>query len=204
MSVEMTSTGSFASFDARFIALPGDNVDTDRIIPARYLTTIDRVSVGQGLFTDWRASFDAASGNPFPLDTPQAAGAEVLVGGANFGCGSSREHAPWALLANGFRVVVSTRLADIFRANALKNGLLAVEIDPAAHARLMARQQGMITVDLPSRRLISEDGEVVTFDIDPFARRCLLDGVDELGYLMAAMVAIESFERRQKVGPCAP
>ena len=203
MSVDRKNSAPFAIFDTTFIALPGDNVDTDRIIPARYLTAIDRLSVGQGLFADWRASFDAGDGNPFPLDTPQADGAKVLLGGANFGCGSSREHAPWALLANGFRVVVSTRLADIFRANSLKNGLLAVEIDAAAHERLMAQGQGTITVDLPNQRLIWDDGEVVAFDIDPFARRCLLDGVDELGYLMAAMAAIEAFEQEHEAGPCA-
>ncbi len=197
-------TPEFSKFEARFIALPGDNVDTDRIIPARYLTTTDRTSVGAGLFADWREAYSAPGTDAFPLDTPQAAGAQVLVGGPNFGCGSSREHAPWALIANGFRVVVSTRLADIFRANALKNGLLAVEIDASAHSRLMAQGHGTVVVDLPNERLVLRDGESVKYEIDPFARRCLLDGVDELGYLLAACETIDEFERREEVTPCTP
>ncbi len=193
---------AFSRFDARFVALPGDNVDTDRVIPARYLTTTSRDGIGEGLFADWRRDFDEAGGEPFPLDTPVASGAEVLVCGANFGCGSSREHAPWALLANGFRVVVSTQLADIFRANALKNGMLAVEIDPEAHARLMSQGHGAIAVDLPDRRLILDDDSVATFDIDPFARRCLLDGLDELDYLMGAEGEIRAFEQREETVSC--
>lgn len=193
----------FSRFDAAFIALPGDNVDTDRIIPARFLTATDRLSVGAGLFADWREGYTGSPPASFPLDTPAAIGAQVLIGGPNFGCGSSREHAPWALLANGFRVIVSTRIADIFRANALKNGLLAVEIAADAHERLMAAGHGTLAVDLPNQRLVLADGEEARFDVDPFSRRCLLEGIDELGYLMAMGNTIDEFERNHGETTCA-
>ena len=187
-----------AAFSARMVVLPVDNVDTDQIIPARFLKTTDKGGLGEALFADWR--YDAA-GHPrpeFPLNHPDAAAAQVLVAGHNFGCGSSREHAAWALLGYGFRAVVSTRFADIFRNNALQNGLLPIAVSPDVHdelARLAATSpEAQVTVDLASRTLALPGGRRVEFPIDPFARHCLMHGVDPLGFLLAEATAIAAFE----------
>src|SRR4029453_17513132 len=161
-------------FSARTIVLPIENVDTDQIIPARFLKVTSKVGIGKHLFADWR--YDGA-GRPRPdflLNKPDAAGAAVLVAGDNFGCGSSREHAPWALVDYGFRAVVSTTIADIFRNNSLKNGLLPVVVSPAFHAKLLASPGATVTISVEDQTLALPDGTKVKFPIDPFARYCLL------------------------------
>jgi len=189
----------FTRLTSTAVVLPNENVDTDQIIPARFLKVTDRKGLGAALFADWR--YDAA-GQPIPefvLNQPDARAARILVAGDNFGCGSSREHAPWALLDFGFRAVVSTRFADIFRNNATGNGLLPVTIDAAAHAHLMAALErdpdGLVTIDLEQRTLHMPDGATAPFPIDDFDRHCLLAGVDRLGYLLAAEDDIARFEQ---------
>jgi 3-isopropylmalate/(R)-2-methylmalate dehydratase small subunit len=181
-------------FEGKVAPLPIDDVDTDQIIPASYLKVTDKSGLAEGLFANGRGGGDAA----FVLDRPERRDAIILLAGHNFGCGSSREHAPWALLGAGFRAVVSTRFADIFRSNALKNGLLAIEIDPAPHAELMARALAepelRLAVDLERRLVELPDGGTVPFQIDPFARTCLLQGVDQLGYLLEQLPQIEAWE----------
>lgn len=198
-----TTGGPFPRLESRYIALPAADVDTDQIIPARFLTVTDRAGVGDGLFADWRRHDDGTDRRDFPLNRPEASGAEVLVTGDNFGCGSSREHAAWALLENGFRAVVSTGLADIFRANALKNGLLPVEIDAELHRRLLAAGSGEIVVDLQEQTVVASDGARAGFSVDPFARHCLLEGIDELGFLTRHEDAIASFEAGRRSSPPA-
>ncbi len=186
------------AFRARLAPLAIDNIDTDQIIPARFLKTTDKTGLGKDLFHDWR--YDAA-GNPKPdfiLNQPRAAGAAALVAGDNFGCGSSREHAPWALLGFGFRAVLSTSFADIFRNNCLKNGLLPVVVDAATHAELLEAVEGNpqaeVHIDLASQTLRLPSGRAVTFPIDGFSKQCLLSGVDSLGYLREKAPAIEAYE----------
>ena len=183
----------FTSLESRMVPLLIDDVDTDQIIPAEYLKATGRGDFGEGLFAAWRRDPD------FVLHRPDSRGAEVLLAGENFGCGSSREHAPWALLDYGFRAVLSPRFADIFRANALRNGLLAVTVDRAVHQRLVAAVEAdagaEITIDLEAERLALPDGSGVAFEVDPFARRCLLDGVDQLGFLLRQRAQIEAWER---------
>ncbi len=178
---------------SRTVVLPQRDVDTDQIIPARYLKTTQREGLGQGLFADWRYDKDGRPRPDFPLNQPQAAGAQVLVAGANFGCGSSREHAPWALQDFGFRAVVSSSIADIFRSNALKNGLVPVVLEKAAHERLLATPGAQVTIDLETLTLAT-DGLSAPFPLDPFARHCLMDGVDELGFLLSRSGDIAAFE----------
>jgi 3-isopropylmalate/(R)-2-methylmalate dehydratase small subunit len=178
---------------SRSVVLPVDNVDTDQIIPARFLVTTSREGLGQGLFADWR--FDAA-GRPKPdfvLNRPEAKGASVLVAGRNFGCGSSREHAVWALLACGFEAVVSPAFADIFRANALKNGLLPVQLDEAAHAALAASPGATVTIDV-AQGVVAWGERRAAFPLEPFARHCLLNGQDELAFLLSREPQIAAFE----------
>ena len=189
----------FAILTSTTVALPQANIDTDQIIPARHLTSISREGFGKFLFADWR--FDA-QGNPrpeFPLNRPAAAGARVLVAGENFGCGSSREHAPWALADFGFRAVVSVSIADIFRANAVKNGLLPVIVEAEAHRFLLEHPGGEVTIDLRAQTVRFDGGrKQVHFPIDPFSRHCLLEGVDELGFLLSHERAIAAFERARE------
>jgi 3-isopropylmalate/(R)-2-methylmalate dehydratase small subunit len=190
-------TTPFTVLTSTTVVLPQADIDTDQIIPARYLTSTSREGFGRFLFADWR--FDSA-GNPrpgFPLNEPGAAEARILVAGENFGCGSSREHAPWALTDFGFRAVVSLSIADIFRANAIKNGLLPVTVDPAAHRWLIEHPGVEVTVDLRQETLRFA-GREVKFPIDPFARRCLLEGVDELGFLLSHELAVAAFERARE------
>ena len=181
---------------SRTVVLPAANVDTDQIIPARFLKTTEKRGLGKVLFSDWRYDPSGAPRPDFVLNRPEAQGCRVLVAGDNFGCGSSREHAPWALVDAGFQVVVSTTIADIFRNNALKNGLVPVVVDPASHARLLAAPGAEVTLDLEARTLSLPGGGAASFPIDGFARYCLLNGVDELGYLLAQDPAISAFERR--------
>lgn len=178
--------------------LPRADVDTDQIIPARFLTTTSRDGLGQSLFADWRYLDDGSDNPDFELNQPQNEGAQVLVAGRNFGCGSSREHAPWALTDYGFRAVISTEIADIFRSNSLKNGLIPVIVDAAFHADLMSRQKDLV-IDLEHCSVeVIENGETArrtTFDIDNFSRYCLMQGIDQLGFLMEQLPEIVSFER---------
>ena len=181
---------------SRTVVMPSSNIDTDQIIPARFLTTTTREGLGAALFADWR--YDAA-GQPRPdfvLNQPAVQGCQVLVAGRNIGCGSSREHAPWALLDYGFRAVVSTEIADIFRSNSLKNGLLPVVVDEATHAWLLANPGVEVEIDLAARELRLPDGRSAGFPVEAFARYCLMNGVDELGFLLGQADAIAAYERR--------
>jgi 3-isopropylmalate/(R)-2-methylmalate dehydratase small subunit len=183
---------------SRTVVMPSTNIDTDQIIPGRFLTTTTKEGLGQQLFADWR--YDAA-GNAKPdfiLNQPQSQGCRILVAGRNVGCGSSREHAPWALIDYGFQAVVSTEIADIFRNNSLKNGLLPVIVDEPTHAWLLANPGAEITIDLESTSLTLPDGRAVKFPIDPFPRYCLLNGVDELGFLLSKDPEIRAYEARQR------
>jgi len=188
----------FAKFESRLVPLPIDNVDTDQIIPARFLKTISKEGLGDQLFCDWRYDAEGRPNSDFILNQPRARGAEILLAGDNFGCGSSREHAPWALAQFGFRAVVSTSFADIFRQNALKNSLLPVAVSREIHAELFALPPGAtVTVDLAAQTLTLPDGRAIEFPVDAFARHCLLNGVDELGYILQQETAIASYEARR-------
>jgi 3-isopropylmalate/(R)-2-methylmalate dehydratase small subunit len=182
------------AFTSKTVVLPIENVDTDQIIPARFLKVTSKVGIGKHLFADWRYEAAGAPKGDFVLNRPEAAGAAVLVAGDNFGCGSSREHAPWALYDYGFRAVVSTSIADIFRNNALKNGLLPLVVSPDVHAKLLAAPGTSVVVSLEDQTLTLADGTKASFPVDPFARYCLLNGVDELGFLLSQDEAIARFE----------
>jgi len=179
---------------SRTVVMPADNIDTDQIIPARFLTTTTRTGLGRHLFTDWRYAPDGTPRPDFILNRPESAGCRVLVGGRNFGCGSSREHAPWALLDFGFTAVISTEIADIFRNNALKNGLLPVVVDAETSRWLMTHPGAEVTIDLESLTLGLGSGLQVSFELEAFARYCLLNGVDELGFLLQRLPQIEAYE----------
>ncbi|HEX5648769.1 MAG TPA: 3-isopropylmalate dehydratase small subunit [Steroidobacteraceae bacterium] len=180
---------------SRTVVMPSTNIDTDQIIPARFLTTTVREGLGVSLFADWRYGPDGTPRPDFVLNQPQAAGCQVLVAGRNIGCGSSREHAPWALLDYGFRAVISTEIADIFRNNSLKNGLLPVVVDESTHAWLLANPGVEVEVDLPATTLRLPDQREVSFPIDGFSRYCLMHGIDELGYLLNQRSEIERYEQ---------
>jgi 3-isopropylmalate/(R)-2-methylmalate dehydratase small subunit len=192
----------FTTLTARALPLPVNNIDTDQIIPARYLKTTDKSGLGSGLFADWRYQADGSPRPDFPLNDERYAGAQILVAGDNFACGSSREHAPWALADYGFRAVISTSFADIFRNNSLKNGLLPIILEPEAHAAVL----GMVTedpaceliIDLASQQVRLPDGSQASFPIDAFSKQCLLNGIDELGYLLGFQEQIASFEAVQR------
>lgn len=184
------------SITSRTAVLPRNDIDTDQIIPARYLTTTSSGGLGAALFADWRYDPAGRERPEFPLNQPAARASRILVAGRNFGCGSSREHAPWALLDYGFRVVISTEIADIFRGNSLKNGLLPVIVDETVHRWLLAHPGVEIEIDLPATTLRLPDGSVTRFPIEAFARHCLMHGIDELGYLLAQSPAIDRYERR--------
>ncbi|HVT58463.1 MAG TPA: 3-isopropylmalate dehydratase small subunit [Thermoanaerobaculia bacterium] len=183
---------------SRTLVLAADNVDTDQIIPARFLTVTTRDGLGTKLFADWRYDAQGGPRPDSPLDQPGAAGARILIAGRNFGCGSSREHAVWALQDFGFAAVLARSLADIFRRNALQNGLLAVEVDAAAHARLLAEPGGEVTLDLAAQTLTLGGGAPAAFAIDSFARHCLLSGLDELEFLLGQEAAIAAFEAERR------
>jgi 3-isopropylmalate/(R)-2-methylmalate dehydratase small subunit len=185
----------FTAFTSRTVVLPATNIDTDQIIPARFLTTTTRAGLGAHLFEDWRYDERGAPRADFVLNRPESAGCRILVAGRNFGCGSSREHAPWALLDHGFRAVVSTEIADIFRNNSLKNGLLPVIVDEPTSAWLLGHPGTELTIDLATTTLSLPTGGRVSFPVEAFAQHCLLNGVDELGYLLSRTREIEAFER---------
>ena len=186
----------FTTFSSRTVVLPATNIDTDQIIPARFLTTTTRAGLGVHLFADWRYDERGAPRPDFVLNRPESAGCRILVAGRNFGCGSSREHAPWALLDHGFRAVVSTGIADIFRNNSLKNGLLPVIVDEATSRWLLGHPGAELSVDLATATLSLPTGARVSFPVEAFAQHCLLNGIDELGYLLSRSREIEAFERR--------
>ena len=183
---------------SRTVVLPASNIDTDQIIPARFLTTTTRIGLGKQLFSDWRYAPDGSPKPDFALNQPAAAGCQVLVAGRNFGCGSSREHAPWALLDYGFRAVISTEIADIFRNNSLMNGLLPIVVDDSTSRWLIDNPGSEVSIDLASTSLQLPNGLNVRFPIDPFARYCLLNGVDELGFLLQQQERIAAYEARNK------
>jgi 3-isopropylmalate/(R)-2-methylmalate dehydratase small subunit len=182
------------------VPLRAENVDTDQIIPARYMTTVTREGLGEGLFADWRRNADGTLRADFPLNQPQYQGATILIAGPNFGCGSSREHAPWALLDHGFRVVISPNFADIFYNNSLKNGLLPVRLPMGTVSLLWDLVEEVptmrLTVDLHRQSVSLPDGRSFQFEIDPFRKMCLLQGVDDLGYLLAKEPLIAAYEAR--------
>jgi len=188
----------FRNFTSKLIPLPAENVDTDQIIPARFLKTTERSGLASALFNDWRYLADGSPDPDFVLNQPEMQGRKVLVVGDNFGCGSSREHAPWALTSWGVRAIISTSFADIFNNNSLKNGLLPIVVDPETHASLTAMlnadPDAEVSVDLAEQGLLLPDGMTVDFDIDPFARAMLLAGTDEIGWVMDRSADIDAWE----------
>jgi 3-isopropylmalate/(R)-2-methylmalate dehydratase small subunit len=192
----------FTRFESRLVPLPVDNIDTDQIIPARFLKTISKDGLGEQLFNDWRYDAEGKPKPDFILNQPRAKGVEILLAGDNFGCGSSREHAPWALTQFGFRAIVSTSFADIFRQNSLKNSLLPVIVPREVHAELFAMiekdQNTKVTVDLAEQKLLLPDGRAVEFPVDGFAKHCLLEGVDELGYILGQEPVIAGYEAKRQ------
>lgn len=191
---------AITKFSGKAVALPVQDIDTDQIIPARYLKTISKDGLAVNLFNDWRYLPSGEPNPDFVINKPEHAGATILIAGDNFGCGSSREHAPWALMGYGFKAVVSTSFADIFCNNSLKNGLLPIIVDQATHRSLMETAQAdpdlQLTVDLENQRLVLPDGSSVEFPIDPFSKKCLLAGVDQLGYLQSQLTAVKGYESR--------
>jgi 3-isopropylmalate/(R)-2-methylmalate dehydratase small subunit len=186
----------FLPFESRLVPMPNNNIDTDQIIPARFLKTTSKEGLDKQLFCDWR--YDS-QGNPKPdfiLNTPRGQGAAILLAGDNFGCGSSREHAPWALTQFGFRAVISTSFADIFKGNALKNSLLPIVVPHDVHMKLFALpEEAKIKVDLASQTITLPDGQRVEFPVDQFMKTCLLEGIDELGWILKQSPAIAAFEQ---------
>jgi 3-isopropylmalate/(R)-2-methylmalate dehydratase small subunit len=186
------------TFQGKIVALPINDTDTDQIIPARYLKTTDKEGLGKQLFSDWRYNADGSPKADFVLNQPEHQGASVLIGGHNFGCGSSREHAPWALIGGGFQAVISTDFADIFRNNSLKNGLLPIVVDEQTHQQLISLAQEdpttEVKIDLATQTLLLPDGRNVEFPIDGFSKYCLLNGVDQLGYLQGLEAEVVAYE----------
>jgi 3-isopropylmalate/(R)-2-methylmalate dehydratase small subunit len=185
---------SFAALTSRSVVLPQSNIDTDQIIPARFLSTTERAGLGRHAFNDWRWRSDGSPQPDFAFNQAHNAGRQILLAGSNFGCGSSREHAPWALVDLGLRAIVSSRIADIFRNNALKNGLLPIVLDESIVQELMQRPDDELTVDLATCELRTPHGGLHRFPLDAFARTCLLEGVDELGYLLLQDTHITHYE----------
>jgi len=183
------------------VVLPATDVDTDQIIPARFLTTTSREGLGANLFHDWRFDSSGSENPDFVLNLPQAEGCEILVAGRNFGCGSSREHAPWALLDYGLRAVISTEIADIFRSNSLKNGFLPIVVSVEAHEWLLENPRAELTIDVENSTVILPNGDRVTYPIDDFARYCLLEGIDQLGFLQKYSEEIGRFEEERPWKP---
>ncbi len=191
----------FTNFESRVVPMPVNNIDTDQIIPARFLKTTSKQGLDRQLFNDWR--YDA-HGNPKPdfiLNQPRGQNAQVLLAGDNFGCGSSREHAPWALTQFGFRAVISTSFADIFKQNSLKNSLLPIVVPPDVHAELFAaldaNPDATVKIDLVAQTLTTPAGKQVEFPVDGFSKHCLVEGVDELGYILARELEIAAFEAKR-------
>jgi 3-isopropylmalate/(R)-2-methylmalate dehydratase small subunit len=190
----------FTPFESRMVLIARDNVDTDQIIPARFLKTISKVGLGDQLFCDWRYEADGTPKPDFVLNKPESKGRQVLLAGDNFGCGSSREHAPWALTQYGFRAVISTSFADIFKGNSLKNSLLPIVVPGDVHAELLKNPGAPVKVDLASQTLTLASGRSVKFPVDEFAKHCLLEGIDELGYMLQQEPAIAAFEAAHPAG----
>ncbi len=188
-------------FSSRTVVLPGVDIDTDQIIPARFLTTTSKEGLGRHLFSNWRYNEDGTDNPDFVLNKPDSEGCQVLVAGNNFGCGSSREHAPWALLDFGIRAVVSTSIADIFRSNSLKNGLLPIVVDENTHSWLIDNPGVEVSIDVAASRLTLPNGRVVAYPIDRFARYCLLEGIDQLGFLQQHAEEISRFEETRSWTP---
>ncbi len=189
------------TIQSRTVVLPTRDIDTDQIIPARFLTTTTRDGLGDALFYDLRFNADGSERADFPLNQPEATRCAVLVAGNNFGCGSSREHAAWALLDYGIRAVISTEIADIFRNNALKNGLLPVVVDADVHSRLIANPGTEIEIDVAATTLMLPDASKVEFPLDRFARYCLVEGIDQLGFLQQRIQDIQAFEESRPWKP---
>ena len=191
----------FTTLTSHAVPLPAENVDTDQIIPARFLKVTDKNGLGDNLFCDWRYLKDGSPNADFVLNEEASQGAQILIGGDNFGCGSSREHAPWALVGWGLRAIISTSFADIFKSNSLKNGLLPVEVSTEVHQKLMAAviadRGSEISVDLPSQTLKGPDGVECEFPVDSFAKYCLLNGIDQLGYLLSFDEKIKAYEQQR-------
>ncbi len=188
----------FETLVSKIVAIPTANIDTDQIIPARFLKTISKAGLGENCFADWRYNEDGRPRSDFILNQPEAKGVEILLAGDNFGCGSSREHAPWALMDYGFKAIISTSFADIFRNNALKNGLLPIVVDTDTHRQLLSlveeEADTMITVNLVQQTLTLPDGRTVSFPIDSFSKTCLLEGIDQLGYLLKQEDKVLAYE----------
>ncbi len=193
----------FTTLTSRLVALPVNNVDTDQIIPARYLKVTDKAGLGKSLFADWRYNADGSPKPDFVLNQPEAQGAAILLAGDNFGCGSSREHAPWALTGYGFRAVISTSFADIFRNNSLKNGLLPVIVDAETQRSLLdlfeEAPNAAVTIDLATQTVTLPGRQAVSFPIDGFSKACLLNGVDELGYIQGFSDQIAAYEAQHGI-----
>jgi 3-isopropylmalate/(R)-2-methylmalate dehydratase small subunit len=191
----------FTTLTSHAVPLPADNVDTDQIIPARFLKVTDKHGLGDSLFCDWRYLKDGSPNPDFVLNEPASQGAQILIAGDNFGSGSSREHAPWALVGWGFRAIISTSFADIFKSNSLKNGLLPVEVSPEVHRQLMQAvnldRTTKITIDLPTQSVTGVGSLEATFPIDEFSKHCLLEGIDQLGYLLSFDEQITNYEQQR-------
>ena len=189
---------AFTTLTSKMVAIPTENIDTDQIIPAQFLKTISKTGLGKNLFYHWRFLEDGVPNPDFPLNQPEAQGACILLAGDNFGCGSSREHAPWSLMDYGFQAIISTSFADIFRNNSLKNGLLPVIVDETTYQQLLSLveedPETSVTIDLAAQIVTLPDGRSVTFPIDNFSKTCMLDGLDQLGYLLKQEPRIAEFE----------
>jgi 3-isopropylmalate/(R)-2-methylmalate dehydratase small subunit len=190
----------FTAFESKMVVIPRDNIDTDQIIPARFLKTISKIGLGDQLFCDWRYDSDGKPKPDFVLNKPESKARQVLLAGDNFGCGSSREHAPWALTQYGFRAVISTSFADIFKNNSLKNSLLPIVVPPEVHAELLKNPEAPVKIDLAAQTLTLPSGSKVEFPVDNFAKHCLLEGIDELGYMQQQEPAIAAFEAAHPAG----
>lgn len=189
---------AFTTLESKMVAIPTENIDTDQIIPARFLKTITKKGLGNNLFADWRYNEDGSPKSDFVLNQPEAASAKVLLAGDNFGCGSSREHAPWSLMDYGFQAVISTSFADIFRNNSLKNGLLPIIVDEETHKQLLSIAEedpdASLAIDLAQQTVTLPDGRSIEFPIDGFSKTCMLEGIDQLGYLMKQAEKVEAYE----------
>jgi 3-isopropylmalate/(R)-2-methylmalate dehydratase small subunit len=195
-----TETKQYKTLTSTYVVVPVDNIDTDQIIPARFLKVTDKKGLGESVFCDWRKLPDGSLNADFPMNRPDAKGAQILVAGVNFGCGSSREHAPWALVGWGLRAIVAPSFADIFKQNAMKNGLLPISVDAAFHAKLVETRRSnlaaKIAIDLPAQTVALAGQPPMRFEIDPFAKECLVNGVDELGYLLDRSADIARYEAK--------
>lgn len=187
----------FVPFESRMVVMPVDNIDTDQVIPARFLKKTDKEGWGDLLFYDWRYEADGSPKPEFILNTDEAKSIKVLLAGDNFGCGSSREHAPWALTQYGFRAIISTSFADIFKSNSLKNSLLPIVVSPEIHKKLFTMQESTVQVDLATRTLTLADGTTAEFPVDSFSQQCMLDGVDELGFIQKHEEQIKAYEAQR-------